>query len=142
IPEMPVSSNALRVHQELQQLFPEINLPPVKLEAYKDTYYPKRAFMLDLKEFLWENPKIAVGFSRIMNLASSTMKSSFGREFLTTEMVRRVLKEEEWKWDRPVMDLPPGDKIEMYTQGLLILVDELNQYLFYTPSRVEADGLI
>ena len=141
IPEMPVSSNALRVHQELQQLFPEINLPPVKLEAYKDTYYPKRAFMLDLKEFLWENPKIAVGFSRIINLASSAMKGSFGREFLTTEMVRRVLKEEEWKWDRPVMDLPPGDKIEMYTQGLLILVDELNQYLFYTPSRVEADGL-
>ncbi|KKP65270.1 MAG: hypothetical protein UR63_C0059G0006 [Candidatus Roizmanbacteria bacterium GW2011_GWC2_35_12] len=140
IPEMPVSSNALRVHQELQQLFPEINLPPVKLETYEDSYL-KRAFILDLKEFLWENPKIAVGFSRIINLASSAMKGSFGREFLTTEMVRRVLKEEEWKWDRPVMDLPPGDKIEMYTQGLLILVDELNQYLFYTPSRVEADGL-
>ena len=140
IPEMPVSSNALRVHQELQQLFPEINLPPVKLETYEDSYL-KRAFILDLKEFLWENPKIAVDFSRIMDLSSSTMKGSFGKEFLTTEMVRRVLKEEEWKWDRPVMDLPPGDKIEMYTQGLLILVDELNQYLFYTPSRVEADGL-
>ena len=82
-------------------------------------------------------------FFDALRKANDQMKDKFGKDYLTTEMVRRVLKEPDWSWDKPIEGLPSDDygNNKLLTQGLIIAKNPggWREEFFYihTPIRLQ-----
>lgn len=152
VPEMSVNQNALSVHAELSALFPGVQLPQVQLvqpETWQQImqHSNKAGFQMS---FLTENYDPYVEeyrkleeFFEVLITAKDAMGKSFAKDYLTTEAVRRVLKDPPWSWDKPIEGLPPDDhgNNRLYTQGLLVTINSgiwrEKFFYIYTPIRLQ-----
>jgi hypothetical protein len=61
-------------------------------------------------------------FYEALKTAQDKMKNNFGKYYIVTEMIKRVLGNEQYTYDDPIPNLPPDNGINSwYTEGMQII---------------------
>jgi hypothetical protein len=134
IPDAPIPQSAYYTRNKLQQLLPQISMPqPILTPSVLDQppqFYDQKPgttmiiqFNNPFNKYLDDSSTEPVRrFYEALKTAQDKMKNNFGKYYIVTEMIKRVLSNEQYTYDDPIPNLPSDNGINSwYTEGMQII---------------------